>query len=204
MFNKKILAAVAVLSLGACGPSIQTERVDLKESDRQAATITDEWVKTDTETAVAELMKKVGESKPLQKYLARLGRQPKLFVGEVQNGTSEPYLPIDDLNEKLLTALFEEGEFKIIDNAAREKILAEITYQNDGMVDPAQAKKIGRQSGADIAVFGAVRMQPKTLNGRTIKEYSVNLRITELETSDVVFMGSYDLQKYSKRSGSKW
>ena len=202
--NTKLIAAASLLALASCSPAIETSRVSLEESDKRAANITDEWVKTDTEIAIADLMKKVEASKPLQKYLARLGRQPKLFVGEVQNATSEPYLPIADLNEKLLTALFDAGDFKVIDKAARDAILAEITYQNDGMVDPAQAKKIGKQSGADIAIFGAIRMQPKTLAGKTVKEYSVNLRITELETSDVVFMGSYDIQKFSKRSGSRW
>jgi len=200
---KKLILALLILSLSACAPSIKTTRVSLDESDELASRVTDDWVKTDTVMAIDDLMKKIDNSKPLQRYLARFGgKPPVLFVGEVQNGTSEPYLPIADMNEKLLTALFDKGDFKIIDKEARAAILAEITYQNDGMVDPAQAKKIGRQSGADIAIFGAIRMQPKTLSGKTIKEYSVNLRITELETSDVVFMGSYDIQKYSKRS--KW
>ncbi|MDR1027697.1 MAG: penicillin-binding protein activator LpoB [Rickettsiales bacterium] len=198
---KKLTIFAALLAVAACGPSIETARVNLSDSDKEAATITDEWVKTDTNMAIAAIMDKLDASKPLQKYLAARKTPPKMFVGEVQNGTAEPYLPIDDMNEKLLTALFDQGTFQIIDNAAREKILKEISYQNDGMVDPAQAKKIGKQSGADIAVFGAVRMQPKTLAGRTVKEYSVNIRITELETSNVIFMGSYDLQKYSKRSG---
>ena len=201
---KKLVLVLLLLSLSACSPSIKTTRVSLDESDKLASRVTDEWVKTDTNMAIDDLLNKIDNSKPLQRYLAQLGRQPRLFVGEVQNGTSEPYLPIADMNEKLLTALFDRGDFKIIDKEARAAILAEITYQNDGMVDPAQAKKIGRQSGADIAIFGAIRMQPKTLSGKTIKEYSVNFRITELETSDVVFMGSYDIQKYSERSGSKW
>ena len=190
--------------LSACGPSIETSRVTLEESDVLASNITDEWVKTDTELAIKNLMKKIHESKALNRYLVKKGKIPKLFVAEVQNETSEPYLPVEDLNEKLLTAMFDEGDFLVIDNQARLEILKEIQYQNGGMVDPKQAKKIGRQSGADVAIFGAIRMQPKTLDGKTIKEYSINLRITELETSDVVFMGSYDLQKYSERSGSGW
>jgi hypothetical protein len=35
--------------------------------------------------------------------------------------------------------------FTFIDAAKREHILKEITYQNDGMVDPKQAKKVGKQ-----------------------------------------------------------
>ena len=100
--------------------------------------------------------------------------------------------------------LLKGGDFKLVDTANREAILKEITFQNDGMVDSKQAKRIGRQSGADLAIFGSINMTPKTLNGKTIKNYSANFRITELETSDIIWMGSYDVSKYSKRSSSKW
>jgi hypothetical protein len=66
----------------------------------------------------------------------------------------------------MLNEFSKTGEFILIDAAQRDAILKEVTYQNDGAVDPAQAKNIGKQSGADILVFGDIRMQPKTLDGR--------------------------------------
>jgi len=200
---KKILI-VSLLAIAACGPSIQTSRVSLEESDKQAATITDEWVMKDTELASADIIRKIEEHKGFQRYLAQLGRKPKLFISDVQNATSEPYFPVADLNDELLSQFSASGEFVLIDAAQREKILKEIQYQNDGMVDPKQAKSIGRASGADLMAFGDIRMQPKTLAGRTIKEYSVNMRMTNIETGEEVLRVRYTTQKYSKRSGSRW
>src|SRR5690606_34072408 len=117
--------------------------------------------------------------KGFQRYLATKKKQPKLFISEVQNMTSEAYFPIADFNDELLNEFSMSGEYILIDAEAREKILAEIQYQNDGMVDPRQAKSIGKAAGADLLIFGAVRMKPETRDGKTIKEYTVNLRMTD-------------------------
>ena len=197
---KKLL--VMALLLTSCG--FKSERVSLDKGDSALSKITDEWVKKDTILAIDSITKKMDSHKGLQKYLNKKDKAPVLFIGEIQNETTEPYLPIKDFNDKLLTYLLENGSFKIIDNKKRDMINAEIKYQNSGLVDPLQAKKIGRQTGADLAMFGSIIMNPKTLDGKTVKEYSVNLRITELETSDVIWMGSYDTTKYSNRSTLRW
>ena len=193
-----------MVGLTACGSSMKSQRITSDEADAIASDITDDWVKKDTKMAIASLTKQMQESKGLSKYLGNNDKQPKIFVGEIQNNTSEPYLPIQDMEEKLQEMLLKGGDFKLVDTANREAILKEITFQNDGMVDSKQAKRIGRQSGADLAIFGSINMTPKTLEGKTIKNYSANFRITELETSDIIWMGSYDVSKYSERSSSKW
>ncbi len=200
-----ILFTFSVCSLiSACGPKIQTQRVSLEESDKQAMTITDEWVATDTENASKAIIQQMEQHNGFQRYLAKLGRRPKIFIGEVQNQTSEAYFPIADLNDELLNEFSASGDYIIIDTAARDRILKEITYQNDGMVRPEDIKKIGRASGADLIIMGDVRMKPQTLSGRTVKDYSVNIRMTDIETGEEVLRTRYKTSKYSKRSGAGW
>ena len=94
-------------------------------------------------------------------------------------------------------------EFTLIDAARRENLLKEITYQNDGMVDPAQAKKVGKQSGADVMIFGDINMKPETRDGKTIKTYSVNLRLTDIQSSEEICRVREKINKYSE-GGGKW
>ncbi len=192
------------LSIVSCGPKIKTERVSLQESDKKAMTITDEWVATDTENAAKAILQQTENHRGFQTYLAKLGRRPKIFIGEVQNQTSEAYFPIGDLNDELLNEFSASGDYVLIDAAAREKILKEIKYQNDGMVRPEDVKKIGKASGADLIIFGDVRMKPETLSGRTVKDYSVNIRMTDIESGEEVLRTRYKTSKYSKRSGFGW
>jgi hypothetical protein len=189
--------------LSSCG-GFKAKRVDATESDEKALSITDEWVNADTEKVVQTIIADMMGHKKFRSYLRKLGRSPNVFTSEIQNGTSEAYFPIDDLNDELLYNLDQSGDFTLVDAAARELILKEVTYQNDGMVDVETAKQIGKQTAADLLIFGKVYMKPKSRDGETIKEYSVNIRMTDLEKGIEVLRTRAKLFKYSKKSSFGW
>jgi uncharacterized protein (TIGR02722 family) len=200
----KFLVPVFALSMLAtsCG-SFKAKRVDANESDEKGLEITDNWMSADTTQAITDVIKQMKAHPGFSKMKAKFGTA-KVFIAEVQNQTSEAYFPIGDLNDELLNELSLSGEFELVDNQAREKILGEITYQNDGMVDPATAKKIGKQTGADIMIFGNVYMKPEKRSGKTIKEYSVNIRMTNIETATEVLRTRTKVNKYSEKSAVGW
>nr|MBP9674848.1 hypothetical protein [Bacteriovoracaceae bacterium] len=55
--------------------------------------------------------------------------------------------------------------------------------------------------GADLMIFGAVYMKPSERKGKTIKEYSVNVRITDIEKATEVMRARTIINKYSKQGG---
>ena len=198
-----VLIAGMCLSLYSCG-GFQAKRVGSDESDVKALGITDKWVAKDTERVVSEIVEDIKNHKGFQRYLSRLGRPPRLFIGKIKNMTSEAYFPINDLNDELLNELSATGEFLLVDEKAREKILEEITYQNDGMVDPGTAKQVGKQTGADLMIFGNVFMRPHSREGRTIKQYRVNVRMTDIERGLEVMRTREKLNKYSEQDSMGW
>lgn len=200
---KYLVMLAALLSLASCG-SFKAERVDNKTSDEKALKITDQWVQADTEQVIREVMKEMNEHKGLRRYMMANGKQLKMFVGEVQNLTAEAYYPISDLNDELLNEISKQGDFVLVDAEARNHILKEITYQNDGMVDPTTAKKVGKQTGADLMIFGNVYMKPETRDGKTIKQYAVNLRITDIEKGVEIFRTRTKLSKFSDQNKIGW
>lgn len=191
-----------VLFASSCG-SFKAKRVDANESDEKGLEITDNWMSADTAQAIKDILKQMKAHPGYSKMKAKFGT-PKVFVAEVQNQTAEAYFPIGDMNDELLNELSMSGEFELVDNQAREKVLKEITYQNDGMVDPATAKQIGKQTGADIMIFGNVYMKPEKRSGKTIKEYSVNIRMTDIEKATEVLRTRTKVFKYSEKSASGW
>ena len=184
--------------------SFKAERVDGAKGDEKALAITDKWVLKDTEIAVKDILDQIQKHKGFQRYLGETKKKPKIFIMEVQNETSEPYFPIADMNDELLNEFSASGEYTIIDNQAREKILKEVKYQAEGMVDSSQMIQIGKQTGADLIILGAVRMNPETRDGKTLKQYTVNLRMTNLKTSEEVLRVRSKAQKYSVQAKSGW
>lgn len=194
---------LSLLFVTSCG-SFQAKRVDSAESDERAMEITDQWVQGDTERVVQEILENISKHNGFKRYLRKSGKTPTVFIGEVKNLTSEAYFPINDINDEFLNEISASGDFILVDASARENILKEITYQNDGMVDPNTAKNIGKQVGADIMIFGNVYMKPETRKGKTIKQYSVNIRMTNIESGLEVLRTRAKLSKYSEQSGSGW
>lgn len=202
-FLNKALVLSSFLTLVSCG-SFKAERVDNKTSDEKALTITDQWVQADSEKVIIDAMKEMSDHKGLKRYMTEHGKQLKMFVGEVQNLTAEAYFPINDINDELLNEISKQGDFILVDADARGSILKEITYQNDGMVDPKTAKKVGKQTGADLMIFGNVYMKPESRDGKTIKQYSVNLRITDISSGLEIFRTRTKLSKFSDQKKMGW
>ncbi|MFG1482309.1 CsgG/HfaB family protein [Halobacteriovorax sp. HFRX-2_2] len=200
---KKILALTVLFTLVSCG-GFQAERVSGDTSDEKSLEITDAWVTRDTENSVETVIQKMKQHKGFKNYLLKLGRRPKVFVAEFSNQTAEPYFPSDDISDEFLTQLSESGEYILIDASAREALLKEIQYQNDGMVSPAEAKKIGNAAGADIMIFGNVRMQPRSRSGKTLKEYTMNIRMTDISRGVEVMRTRTRVNKYSEKSKVGW
>lgn len=198
------LGVSALVLVSGCG-GFKAQRVDEKTVDEKAMTVTDEWVDGDTIRTIDETIAKIKEHKRFQKYLSDRGGKPlKLFVGEIKNNTSEAYFPAHDMEEALLEKISDSEVFTLIDAKQREALLKEITYQNDGMVDPAQAKKIGKQSGADALLFGTVNMDPKSRDGKTVKTYTINFRLTDLQSSEELVRTRAKINKISQQSGTRW
>jgi len=202
--NVSMFFILASLLLSTSCGSFKAKRVDASESDEKALEITDQWVAGDTEKVIRDVLKQVQDHKGFQAYLRKHGTSPKVFIGEVQNMTSEAYFPINDINDEMLNEFSSSGDFVLIDAAAREAILKEITYQNDGMVDPSTAKKVGKQTGADLMIFGNVYMKPESRDGKTIKQYSVNIRMTDVEKAVEVLRVRTKLSKYSEQKATGW
>lgn len=202
-FLKIIMMSASLLVVASCS-SFKAERVDNKTSDEKALTITDQWVQADSEKVIAEAMKDMSEHKGLRRYVMEHGKQLKMFVGEVQNLTSEAYFPISDINDELLNEISKQGDYVLVDAESRGALLKEITYQNDGMVDPKTAKKVGTQTGADLMIFGNVYMKPESRDGKTIKQYSINLRITDISKGIEIFRTRTKLSKFSDQKKMGW
>lgn len=201
---KKYLILCLILAVAGCS-SFRSERLSVEEGDEKAASITDKWLLTDTELAIKEILSQMEKNGSFQHYLEGFrGGRPKLFVADVKNETKDPYFPIADLNDELLTELSMSGDFILIDEQARNRLLKEITYQNDGMVNTAEAKAIGEQSGADLMIFGTISEIGDMLDGEAIKEFTVNIRMTDIQKGHEVLRARYKASKYSKRSMFGW
>jgi hypothetical protein len=185
----------------ACG-TFHSSRLTTEEFDRRAAGVTDKWVPQDTLLVLKDIRYQLDNHRGLEEYRSNLGRRPKLLVGEIKNQTAEVYFPVEDLLDAFLTDLSSTNDYILLEGEDRDKILQELQQQSN--VDYRQIKKMGKFLASDLLILGAIHMKPETRNGKTIKNYSINLRVSDLETGQEVARLRSQVNKYSTRSRWSW
>lgn len=102
----------------------------------------------------------------------------KLVVAEFENingkGNAVPRI----FQEMLTTAFIKDKHFKVIERAQLEKALKELKISTTGLVDPENAKKIGKMLGAAFMVVGSI----SDLGGKA----SIDARIVNIESGESV------------------
>ncbi len=203
--QKMILAFLCsgFLFLEGCS-GVTAGRISAEEGDLKASSITDKWIKKDSENAAKEIMNQLATHRGFQRYMAKLNHQPVLYIRDVSNQTEDAYFPIAELNNALLKEISRSGEFVLLDRAASQKLEEELAYQHGGATKRKTAKKVGQFENVDLMIFGEITMQKISEKGETVKQYTVNMRLTDLETGVEIARMDYEVQKFMERSRFSW
>lgn len=135
--------------------------------------------------------------------------KPILIVYPIKNETSE-HISTSGITDEIRMKLLKSGKFRFISEDQRTNIQKETDYQNQGYVDPAQRVEQGRQLGADYILSGTLRSinkeQPKQM--RLYKKervyYSLDLTITDLKTSEIVYADEAELAREASQPIIGW
>lgn len=83
------------------------------------------------------------------------------------------------VSDRFTTELVKRRGFRVVERKQIEKVLAEVKFQNTGVLDQESAKRIGRMLGADFLVVGGLAELP----GKGIE---VNMRLVAVESGEAV------------------
>ena len=126
--------------------------------------------------------------------------RPVVIVDEVENRTGE-HIDTKMLTSSIRNELINSGRVRFLNASQRGKILKEINYQNkSGMVDPAKAKRAGRQMGAGFMLSGHISSQVHQHPQEDFKTvyYQTDLTLTNLETSEIEWSEQFRIKKTFK------
>ena len=190
-------ALLVSMSLVACGPKLVQERLDPDED----ITLNTRWNDVDAHEAAHTMISSCLETPWLVRYSAlNDGQRPKVIVSRVQNKTDE-HIDVETLTNEIRTELIHSGEVRFLDAKMRDDIIREYEYQNSGMVRKDQAKGPGHQLGADFLLAGEISSISSELAGKKLVTYHVDLRLTNLATSEIEWAERHKIKKLFERSG---
>ena len=169
--------------------------------------IDEQWNETDAKLTGKKLINSM-LSRPWINFFGKenKGKRPIVMVLDVENKSHE-HIDTEAITDSIRYEILNSGAVRFVNAKARDKILKEMNYQADsGMVSAASAKKKGRQIGADFILTGGISSQVhenKSGNLQTVS-YKTNLRLTSLESSEIVWEGEHIIKKKFKKNKAGW
>lgn len=195
-WKKLFCTGLVLAAASACSPKFQGNYADPDKVE----IVDDRWNDTDARV-IAERMIKSALSKPwiVEWQRENKNQRPFLLVGDFENRTSEQ-IDTQPIFEAVRNELINSGKVRFLDGAQRQKILDEYKFQQSGAVRKDSAKGPGKQFGADFFLVGSLSSIVSQQDGYKRVTYQVEMRLTAIETSEIVWTEVEKITKQFKRS----
>lgn len=173
-------------------------------------TVNIDWGSTDLQTFSKTMVGSLLES-PQLAYMKAPGKGDDMrviaYMGGVRNETSE-HINTEAITDSIRTELLQSGKFRFVaDQVGQTEIGDQIRFQQEsGRVNPEMAKKFGKQLGADVTIYGALRSIEKR-KGRSLESggsktedtyYQFVLNCVNLETGEIIWSDKGEIRKTAK------
>ena len=197
------LFLLVALGLSACS---STRYGDPKAVE----TVNVDWGSTDLQTFSATMVKSLLEA-PQLAYLNSAGKGDDkrivMYMGGIRNETDE-HINLEAVTDSIRTEMLQSGRFRFVaDSKGQNEISEQLRFQNEsGRVNPEQAKKTGRQLGADVVLYGTLSSIKKD-KGRSLESggvktedvyYQFVFNAVNIETGEIIWAQSKDIRKTQK------
>lgn len=182
---------IAFSAIFSCTPR-EVTRID---PDR-TIDLSGRWNSTDAQQTADAMISQVLNANWLPDYRnAHDGDKPVLIVGFVENKTHEhidPEVFIRELEKEFINS----GRVTVVQGGEKRE---EIRSERAGQQEYAAANTIsewGKEIGANFIIQGEITSIVDTYKKEKVIYYKVNLQLTDIETTEVVWIGDKEIKKY--------
>ena len=125
------------------------------------------------------------------------GNKPVVIVGLVYNKSHE-HINADTYIKDVERSFINSGKVRLVQAGDKREELRTERANQQQFASPETMKKWGRELGADFMLNGDINSIVDTYNREKVTYYQVNLELTDLETSEIVWIGDKKIRKYIK------
>jgi penicillin-binding protein activator len=190
---------LGMMSLSACSSRTSVERVD----PNQVMDVSGDWNDTDSRLVAEEMIRDATSMPWSRRFMeANAGKRPVVVVGRVANKSSEHINTRTFVQDMVNTFIRTETARVVSSGEQRDQVRDERWDQQDFASAATQAR-IRNELGANFMLLGEINTIFDREDGREVKFYQVDLNLTDLETSELVWVGQKRIKKFVQRRGSR-
>ncbi len=192
MKHLSFTASLCITILLAACSSHKVERVSVDEK----IDLSGRWNDTDSRMVAEEMVNQITKAAWIDNYSkTHDGNKPVVIVGLVYNKTSE-HIEAATFIKDVEKAFINSGRVRLVQaGEKREELRRERAAQQE-FASLQTAKQWGRELGADFMLNGDIASIIDTYKKEQVTYYQVTLELSDLENSEVVWMGDKKIKKY--------
>ena len=186
---KSIAVIIALVLCVSC--SRKVSRVDPSTE----INLSGRWNDSDSRIVADKMIAELTNSERFKEYAKAKGSKPAIIIGLVKNKTSE-HIDADNYIKKLEAAIFNANIANLVESDEfRDKLRVERANQQE-FADPATMKEWGKETGADLMLFGEMTSETDVYNKERVVNYVTTLFLTDMETNQRVWYGQQEIKKH--------
>jgi uncharacterized protein (TIGR02722 family) len=188
-----VIAAIAATFSSGCSTSTIATETQL---DRKAMTaaLEPQDVRRTVEKMVDSMLAD-------QEFIAEIGgKRPVLDITGIKNRSSM-HLDMRSITSSIRTKLLRSRRFRFMD---RSTAADDLQIMNDqalnGMTDQSKAVKMGRQSTAQMYLYGELSEMRQHVDGVTDRYYKFTLNLKDIGSGEIVWSDEQEIRKQQETS----
>ncbi|MGM0377428.1 MAG: penicillin-binding protein activator LpoB [Bacteroidota bacterium] len=187
------LLVAAAFIVNSCGTR-KVERIDTEE----VIDLSGRWNDSDSRMVAEAMVEQILEGQWLGNFREKNdGERPVVIVGLVYNKSHE-HIEAGTFIKDVERAFINSGKVRLVQAGdKREELRAERAAQQE-FASPETQKEWGQELGADYILNGDINSIVDSYKDERVNMYQVNLELTDIETSEIVWIGDKKIRKYIK------
>lgn len=188
----KIVILLSIIVFAGC----QTRKVTRIDPATEID-LSGRWNDSDSRKVADQMIYDLFESDHFRNYSKAKEARPVIVVGTIRNKTSE-HIDADNFVKKFEVVIHNSGVADLVESSDfRDQLRVERLEQQE-FADPATVKRMGKEAGADLMLFGELTSETDTHNNRRVVNYITTLFLTDVETNKRIWYGQNEIKKYVK------
>lgn len=171
-----------------------TRRVE-RVGTQETIDLSGRWNDSDSRMTSEAMVAQILDGRWLEEHVRRTGQRPVVVVGLVYNRTHE-HISAETFINDVERAFINSGRVRLVQAGEKREELRRERASQQEFASIETAKRWGRELGADYMLNGDINSIVDAIRRERVVFYQTNLQLTDVESSEVVWMGDKRIRKY--------
>lgn len=198
---RSIVLSLALVGLCGCAGSNRSVRREAPGSGRE---LSGNWSSVDAKETAEKLIQECLSKPWIERFAGEEGRNPRVRVrGPIVNKTDE-HIDSQVFIKSIEAAMLNSGKLSVLSQEGNETAAARRAQDDAISGRVAEGASVGNEVGEDFVISVRVGMVLDQVEGEKVKLYKVNFELTNASSTEKVWIGEHEIQKYVKQKKVSW